>query len=116
MTIIAMAAVAPPTEPSLSTRRPAAADSGFSVPGGGTVSGQAMASAMRGAPAVIDAGAILALQEHGGQEAGNAASLVAGRRADMDRNFWTLWPACRRNCWPAGARPRACPVCPPWSI
>ena len=76
MTIIATGAVVPLAEPSLSVRRSTVADSGFSVPADATIAGHAGTSTAHQASAVIDAGAMLALQEHGGQEAESAARLA----------------------------------------
>jgi Class II flagellar assembly regulator len=76
MTIIATGAVVPLAEPSLSVHRPTVADSGFSVPADAAIAGHAGTSTAHQAPAVIDAGAMLALQEHGGQEAEIAARLA----------------------------------------
>jgi class II flagellar assembly regulator FliX len=76
MTIVATSAVVPPAEPSLPVRRPAVADSGFSVPGSVALPGHAETSTIRDAPAATGAGAMLALQEHIGQAAGSAAELA----------------------------------------
>ncbi len=73
MTIIAPGAVLPPTEPSFSPRRSAAADTGFRIPSPPEMADPAAMASARAAPSVTATSAMLALQEQTGSGADREA-------------------------------------------